>query len=72
MQADLPEPVPPPLHPGTKQPLHPADLEPIFARALIAQEVSQERWIEIPEEVRQVYTIWRPTPLVRATGWKRR
>ena len=53
LQADLPEPVPPPLNPGTKQPLAPADLEPIFAKALIAQEVSQERWIEIPEAVRQ-------------------
>ena len=49
LQADLPKPVPPPLHPGTKQPLAPADLEPIFAKALIAQEVSRERWIEIPE-----------------------
>ena len=48
LQADLPEPVPPPLHPATNQPMGPADLEPIFAKALIAQEVSQERWIEIP------------------------
>jgi len=68
LQADLPEPLPPPLHPGTMQPVGPADLEPIFARALIMQEVSQERWIEIPEEVRRIYAIWRPTPLVRATG----
>ena len=67
LQADLPEPLPPPLHPGTKQPLGPADLEPIFAKELIRQEVSQERWIEIPEEVRRVYRLWRPTPLVRAT-----
>ena len=67
LQADLPEPVPPPLNPGTMQPIGPADLEPIFARALIAQEVSQERWIEIPEAVRKVYAIWRPSPLVRAT-----
>ena len=50
LQADLPKPVPPPLHPGTKQPIGPADLEPIFAKALIAQEVSQERWIEIPDD----------------------
>ena len=71
LQADLPEPVPPPLNPATLQPVGPADLEPIFARALIMQEVSQERWIEIPEEVRRVYTIWRPTPLVRATGLER-
>jgi tryptophan synthase beta chain len=67
LQADLPKPVPPPLHPGTKQPLSPADLEPIFAKELIAQEVSQERWIEIPVPVRRVLTIWRPSPLVRAT-----
>jgi tryptophan synthase beta chain len=67
LQADLPEPLPPPLHPGTKQPLGPADLEPIFAKELIRQEVSQDRWIEIPEDVRRVYRLWRPTPLVRAT-----
>ena len=68
LQADLPTPVPPPLHPGTKQPLSPSDLEPIFAKALIAQEVSRERWIEIPEAVRKAYAIWRPSPLVRATN----
>ncbi|MBN2022799.1 MAG: TrpB-like pyridoxal phosphate-dependent enzyme [Pirellulales bacterium] len=68
LQADLPEPVPPPLHPGTKQPIGPADLEPIFAKRLIAQEVSQERWIEIPQAVQNAYAIWRPSPLVRATG----
>jgi tryptophan synthase beta chain len=67
LQADLPQPLPPPLHPGTKQPLSPADLEPIFAKELIAQEVSQERWIEIPEPVRKVLAHWRPSPLVRAT-----
>lgn len=66
--ADLPEQLPPPLHPGTKQPLGPADLEPIFARALIEQEMSSQRWIDIPDEVRQAYALWRPTPLVRATG----
>ena len=66
LQADLPEPVPPPLNPVTKQPVGPADLEPVFARELLAQEVSRERWIEIPAEVREVYKIWRPTPLVRA------
>jgi tryptophan synthase beta chain len=43
----------PPLHPGTKQPLNPQDLEPVFAKELIAQELSQERWIEIPDEVRE-------------------
>lgn len=67
LQADLPRPLPPPLHPGTHQPVGPADLEPIFAKALIEQEMSQERWIEIPRPVREVYKIWRPTPLVRAT-----
>ncbi len=71
LQADLPEPVPPPLNPGTLQPVGPADLEPVFARALIMQEVSQERWIEIPDEVRKVYAIWRPSPLVRATALER-
>jgi tryptophan synthase beta chain len=68
LMADLPGPPPPVLHPGTKQPVGPADLAPIFPEALIAQEMSPERWIEIPEEVRQVYSIWRPSPLVRATG----
>ena len=67
LQADLPQPVPPPLHPGTKQPLGPADLEPIFAKALIGQEVSQDRWIDIPEPVFDAYKLWRPSPLVRAT-----
>jgi tryptophan synthase beta chain len=56
----------PPLHPGTKQPVGPADLAPLFPMALIMQEVSQERWIEIPEEVQDIYKIWRPTPLHRA------
>ncbi|MBN2292678.1 MAG: TrpB-like pyridoxal phosphate-dependent enzyme [Pirellulales bacterium] len=65
--ADLPEPLPPPLHPGTKQPVGPDDLAPIFAQELIAQEMSPERWIEIPQEVQDVYDIWRPSPLVRAT-----
>ena len=69
--ADLPEPLPPPLHPGTGQPLGPADLEPVFCREIIKQEVSTERWIEIPDEVRRVYAIWRPSPLVRATGLER-
>lgn len=71
LQADLPEPLPPVLHPATKQPIGPADLEPIFAMELIKQEVSQERWIEIPDEVRQVLSIWRPTPLTRATNLER-
>ncbi len=66
IQADIPNPMLPPLHPGTKQPIGPEDLAPLFPMELIKQEVSQERWIEIPEEVRDVYTLWRPTPLFRA------
>lgn len=69
--ADLPEPLPPPLHPATLKPIGPADLEPIFARALIEQEMSSQRWIEIPDEVRRCYAIWRPSPLVRATRLER-
>ena len=64
--ADLPQPLPPPLHPGTGKPLGPDDLAPLFPMALIAQEMSGERWIPIPDEVRELYKIWRPTPLVRA------
>jgi len=56
----------PPLHPGTKQPVGPADLAPLFPMELIKQEVTTERWIEIPEEVYDIYRMWRPTPLYRA------
>jgi tryptophan synthase beta chain len=66
--ADLPTPPEPALHPGTKQPAGPDDLAPIFAMGLIMQEASAERFHEIPDEVRDIYRIWRPTPLVRATG----
>ncbi len=66
IQADLPEPLPPVLHPGTKQPIGPQDLAPLFPMGLIMQEVSTERYIEIPEEVREIYKLWRPTPLYRA------
>jgi tryptophan synthase beta chain len=66
LQADLPRPLPPVLHPGTRQPIGPADLAPLFPMELIKQEVSQERFIEIPEEVREIYKLWRPTPLMRA------
>ena len=66
IQADLPVPLAPPLHPATGQPLGPDDLAPLFPMALIAQEVSRERTIEIPEEVQQIYRQWRPTPLYRA------
>ncbi|MBK5720430.1 TrpB-like pyridoxal phosphate-dependent enzyme [Dysgonomonas sp. Marseille-P4677] len=58
----------PPLNPQTKEVLNPSDLEPIFAKELINQELTEERWIEIPDEVRELYKIWRPTPVVRATG----
>jgi tryptophan synthase beta chain len=64
--ADLPKPLPPVLHPGTKQPVGPADLEPLFPMELILQEVSAERHIDIPEPIRDVYRMWRPTPLMRA------
>jgi tryptophan synthase beta chain len=64
--ADLPSPPPPPLHPGTRQPVGPDDLAPLFPNALIAQEVSGERHIAIPEDVLDVYRLWRPTPLYRA------
>ena len=63
---DLPKPPAPVLHPGTKQPVTPDDLAPLFPMALIMQEVSTEPFIEIPEPIRQVYMQWRPTPLFRA------
>ena len=66
LAADLPEPAPPVLHPGTGQPVGPDDLAPLFPMAIIGQEVSTERHIAIPEEVRDVYRQWRPTPLFRA------
>ncbi|MDF9408979.1 TrpB-like pyridoxal phosphate-dependent enzyme [Pelotomaculum isophthalicicum JI] len=66
IQADMPNLPKPPLNPATKQPAGPGDLSPIFPMALILQEVSQERWIEIPEEVREIYKLWRPSPLCRA------
>ena len=64
--ADLPEPLAPVLHPGTGQPIGPDDLAPLFPMALIGQEVSTEREIEIPDPVREVYKLWRPAPLYRA------
>ena len=66
VQPDLPRPLPPVLHPGTKQPVGPDDLAPLFPMGLILQEVSQERYIEIPDAVRDIYKLWRPTPLLRA------
>jgi tryptophan synthase beta chain len=59
-------PPPPPLHPGTLQPIGPEDLAPLFPMSLIAQEVSQDRFIEIPEAIREVYKLWRPSPVMRA------
>jgi tryptophan synthase beta chain len=66
--ADLPVPLPPPLHPGTREPIGPADLAPLFPMELIKQEVSADREVEIPEEVREAYRIYRPTPLQRASA----
>ena len=66
IQADLPKPLPPSLHPGTMQPLGPEDLLPLFPMELILQEVSQDRFIDIPQEVLEIYRLWRPTPLYRA------
>ncbi|MBL7202737.1 MAG: TrpB-like pyridoxal phosphate-dependent enzyme [Desulfobacteraceae bacterium] len=66
IMADMPTPMEPPLHPGTGQPVGPDDLAPIFPMNLIEQEVSTERWIDIPEGVLEKYLIWRPTPLYRA------
>ncbi len=64
--ADLPKPLPPVLHPATLDPVGPDDLAPLFPMALIEQEMSPERWIDIPEEVLDVYRLWRPSPLHRA------
>ncbi|MGI9550191.1 MAG: TrpB-like pyridoxal phosphate-dependent enzyme [Aurantibacter sp.] len=66
--ADMPNKPLPPLHPGTLEPIGPDALAPLFPMALIEQEVSAEKWIAIPEEVRDIYSLWRPTPLYRAYG----
>ena len=66
IQADLPKPLPPVIHPGTGQPIGPQDLAVLFPMELIKQEVSQERYIEIPEPVQDVYKLYRPSPLIRA------
>ncbi len=63
---DLSEPLPPPLHPGTKQPVSLEMMTAIFPENLVMQEMSQERWVEIPTPVREIYALWRPTPLLRA------
>jgi tryptophan synthase beta chain len=67
---DLPTPLPPPLHPGTREPIGPDMLAPIFPMELIAQEVSQSPAIEIPDEVRDIYRLYRPTPLFRAKAFE--
>ena len=68
--ADLPTPVPPPLHPGTREPIGPDALAPIFPAGLIAQEVSQERMVEIPDQVRDIYRLYRPSPMFRARAFE--
>ncbi len=67
---DLPTPLPPPLNPGTRQPIGPEALAPIFPMGLIAQEVSQEPMIEIPDEVREIYRLYRPSPMFRARAFE--
>ena len=66
--ADMPNKPLPPLHPGTREPIGPDALAPLFPMELIKQEVSTEKWIDIPDEVRNIYSMWRPTPLYRATN----
>jgi len=63
---DLPEPPPPPLHPGTREVATAEDLAPLFPKALMEQEMSAERYIDIPDPVLDVYRLWRPSPLYRA------
>ena len=66
--ADMPNKPLPPLHPGTKEPIGPEMLAPLFPMELIKQEVTSEKWVPIPDEVREIYKIWRPTPMFRAYG----
>jgi tryptophan synthase beta chain len=68
---DLPKPLPPMINPETREPVPPQALEAVFAKELVRQEVSKERWINIPEEVREVYRLWRPTPLYRAINFEK-
>ncbi|MFH1080490.1 MAG: TrpB-like pyridoxal phosphate-dependent enzyme [Pseudomonadota bacterium] len=71
IMADMPTPMSPPLHPGTGKPIAAEDLAPVFPMNLIEQEVSAERWIDIPDEVLQKYLLWRPTPLYRARNFEK-
>jgi len=64
--ADIPQPLPPPLHPGTRKPISLQDMTAIFPENLVQQEMTAERSVEIPDEVREIYALWRPTPLFRA------
>ena len=66
VQPDLPRPLPPYFHPATGKPITPEDMLPIFPMELIKQEMSQDRWIDIPDEVMDIYRLWRPSPLHRA------
>jgi tryptophan synthase beta chain len=68
LNADFPVPMPPPLHPGTGKPPSAEDFAPIFPMNLVEQEMCTDRWVDIPEEVLDVYRMWRPSPLVRATA----
>jgi tryptophan synthase beta chain len=65
---DMPNKPLPPLHPGTKEPIGPEALAPLFPMELIKQEVTQDKWVEIPDQIRDIYTLWRPTPMYRAYG----
>jgi len=66
--ADFPQPMAPPLHPGTKKPVTLQDMTAIFPENIVMQEMCPDRWVTIPEEVRQILSLWRPTPLLRAIG----
>jgi len=70
--ADLPTPPPPPLHPGTHEPVGPDDLAPLFPIELIMQEVTTERYVDIPEPVLEVYRQYRSSPLIRARAWEKK
>src|SRR5271157_665021 len=69
--ADFPEPLPPPLHPGTREPVSLEMMTQLFPENLVRQEMCPDRWVEIPEPVREVYALWRPTPLLRAVRLER-
>jgi len=71
LNADFPEPLPPPLHPGTREPVTPDLMTALFPESLVAQEMTPERQVEIPQEVRDVYALYRPTPLLRAVRFEK-